>query len=191
MYVVLTPLIAFACFHVRIGRTTWVGVALATLGLGLLAGVHEGQAGGNLLVLGGAAVYSLQIVLMERYAPRYDALGFTLVEMLAAFVVLAVAAVPTFEVPHGWTVWGALIVTGVFASALAFLVQTWAQRVTTATQTALVFTLEPVFAAIFGYCARRRPARRGRLGRVASRSWPGSCSRGVTRLRSRRSAETR
>ena len=53
--------------------------------------------------------------------------------------------------PHGWTVWSALLVTGVFASALAFLVQTWAQRITTATQTALVFTLEPVFAAIFGY----------------------------------------
>jgi drug/metabolite transporter (DMT)-like permease len=151
MYVVLTPLIAFACFHARIGRLTWAGVALATLGLGLLAGVHEGQLAGNLLVLGGAAVYSLQIVLMERYAPRYDALGFTLVMMIAAFGVLAIAAVPTFAVPHGWTVWGALIVTGVFASALAFLIQTWAQRVTTATQTALVFTLEPVFAAIFGY----------------------------------------
>ena len=151
MYVVLTPLIAFACFHARIGRVTWAGVALATLGLALLAGVHEGQSAGNLLVLGGAAVYSLQIVLMERYAPRYDVLGFTLVMMIAAFAVLAVAAAPTFEVPHGWTVWGALIVTGVFASALAFLIQTWAQRVTTATQTALVFTLEPVFAAIFGY----------------------------------------
>ena len=151
MYVVLTPLIAFACFHARIGRVTWVGVALATLGLALLAGVHEGQLEGNLLVLAGAAVYSLQIVLMERYAPRYDVLGFTLVEMIVAFGVLAVAAVPTFAVPRGWTVWGALIVTGVFASALAFLVQTWAQRVTTATQTALVFTLEPVFAAIFGY----------------------------------------
>jgi len=151
MYVVLTPLIAFACFHARIGRATWAGVALATVGLALLAGVHEGQLAGNLLVLAGAAVYSLQIVLMERYAPRYDALGFTLVEMMVAFGVLAVAAVPTFEVPHGWTVWSALLVTGVFASALAFLIQTWAQRVTTATQTALVFTLEPVFAAIFGY----------------------------------------
>jgi drug/metabolite transporter (DMT)-like permease len=78
-------------------------------------------------------------------------LGFTLFEMVVAFAVLAVAAVPTFEVPHGWTVWGALLVTGVFASALAFLVQTWAQRVTTATQTALAFTMEPVFAALFGY----------------------------------------
>ncbi len=53
MYVVLTPLIAFACFRTRIGRATWIGVVLATLGLALLAGVHEGQLGGNLLVLGG------------------------------------------------------------------------------------------------------------------------------------------
>ena len=60
-------------------------------------------------------------------------------------------AVPTFEAPHGRTVWGALLVTGVFASALAFLVQTWAQRSTSATRTALVFTLEPVWAALFGF----------------------------------------
>ena len=53
--------------------------------------------------------------------------------------------------PHGWTVWGALLVTGVFASALGFLVQTWAQQRTSATRTALVFTLEPVWAALFGF----------------------------------------
>jgi len=151
MYVVLTPLIAFACFRVRIARAVWGGVALATLGLGLLAGVHGGGLGGDALVLAGAAVYSLQIVLMERYAPRYDPLGFTLVEMLAACALLAVLAAPSFSVPHGWTVWGALLVTGIFASALAFLIQSWAQRHTSATQTAVVFTLEPVWAAIFGY----------------------------------------
>jgi drug/metabolite transporter (DMT)-like permease len=78
-------------------------------------------------------------------------IGFTLVEMLAACLLLGVVALPSFEAPHGWTVWGALLVTGIFASALAFLVQTWAQRRTTATQTAAVFTLEPVWAGLFGY----------------------------------------
>ena len=151
MYVVLTPLIAYACFRIRIARVAWGGVALATLGLGLLAGVHGGGSGGDVLVLAGAAVYSLQIVLMERYAPRYDPLGFTLVEMLAAFAVLGVVAIPTMTVPHGWTVWGALLVTGIFASALAFLIQTWAQQRTSATQTAVTFALEPVWAALFGY----------------------------------------
>ncbi|HET8607526.1 MAG TPA: DMT family transporter [Gaiellaceae bacterium] len=153
MYVVLTPVIALAVFRLRIAAAAWGGVALATAGLALLAGVHGGSAGGDLLVLAAAAVYSLQIVLLERYAPRYDPLGFTLVEMAAAFVGLGAVAAGEgrLGVPHGWTVWGALVVTGVFASALAFLAQTWAQRRTSATRTALAFSMEPVFAAIFGY----------------------------------------
>jgi drug/metabolite transporter (DMT)-like permease len=153
MYVVLTPLLALVCFRTRLGATTWCGVLLATVGLALLAGVHGGSPLGDLLVLAGAAVYSLQIVLMERYAPRYDALAFTLVEMLTAFAGLLVVALVAgqLSVPHGWTVWAALLVTGVFASALAFLAQTWAQRRATATQTALAFSLEPVWAAFFGF----------------------------------------
>jgi drug/metabolite transporter (DMT)-like permease len=153
MYVVLTPLLALALFRARVGASAWIGVALATIGLALLAGIHGGSALGDLLVLAGSAVYSLQIVLMERYAPRYDAIAFTLVEMLTSFAgLLAIAlALGQLHVPHGWTVWGALIVTGVFASALAFLAQTWAQQRATATQTALAFSLEPVWAAFFGF----------------------------------------
>jgi drug/metabolite transporter (DMT)-like permease len=152
MYVVLTPLIALALLRSRITAAAWVGVALSTAGLGLLSGIHAGSATGELLVLAGAAVYSLQIVLMERFAPRYDALAFTLVEMAAACAGLGIVAVARGElgVPRGWTVWGALVVTGVFASALAFLIQTWAQRRTSATRTALAFAMEPVFAAVFG-----------------------------------------
>ncbi len=153
MYVVLTPLIALLLFRVSVGLTAWAGVLLATAGLALLSGVHAGSAGGDLLVLAGAAVYSLQIVLMEGYAPRYDAIAFTLVEMTTAFIGLLAIALATgrFPVPHGWTVWGALLVTGVFASALAFLAQTWAQQRASATQTALAFSLEPVWAAFFGF----------------------------------------
>ena len=152
MYVVLTPLIALALFRSHIGAAAWAGVAVSTAGLALLSGVHGGSVAGDLLVLGGAAVYSLQIVLMERFAPRYDAVAFTLVEMAAACAGLLTVALARSElgVPHGWTVWGALLVTGVFASALGFLVQTWAQRTTSATRTALAFTMEPVFTALFG-----------------------------------------
>jgi drug/metabolite transporter (DMT)-like permease len=153
MYVVLTPLLALALFRTRVSRAAWGGVVLATAGLALLAGVHTGAVGGDLFVLAGAAVYSLQIVLMERYAPRYDAIAFTLVEMATAFAGLLVVALARgdLSVPHGWTVWGALLVTGVFASALAFLAQVWAQRRASATQTALAFSLEPVWTAFFGF----------------------------------------
>jgi drug/metabolite transporter (DMT)-like permease len=153
LYVVFTPLLAFALFGTRIGAATMAGVALSTFGLALLSGVEAGSWTGDALVLAGSAAYSLQIVLMERHAPRHDPLGFTLVEMLAAFAGFSVVAVAAgqVEVPHGWTVWGALLVTGVFASALAFLVQTWAQQRTSATRTALAFAMEPVFAAAFGF----------------------------------------
>jgi drug/metabolite transporter (DMT)-like permease len=153
MYVVLTPLIALVLYRTRSGLAAWAGVLLATAGLAMLSGIHAGSVTGDLLVLAGAVVYSLQIVLMERYAPRYDALAFTFVEMAAACLgLLAVAlALGDLRVPHGWTVWGALLVTGVFASALGYLVQTWAQRRTSATRTALAFTMEPVWTAFFGY----------------------------------------
>jgi drug/metabolite transporter (DMT)-like permease len=154
LYVVFTPLLALALFRLRIGATAWVGVAVATGGLALLSGLGEGgTAGGDLLVLAGSAAYSLQIVLLERFAPRYDPIAFTQVEMTAAFAGFAAVALALgqLELPRGWTVWSALLVTGVFASALAFLIQTWAQRRTSATRTALAFALEPVFTAVFGF----------------------------------------
>jgi prepilin-type N-terminal cleavage/methylation domain-containing protein len=153
LYVVLTPLLALTLFRTRIRRLMWVGIALATLGLALLSGVHAGSPAGDLLVLGSAAVFSLQIVLLERFAPEHDALAFTLVEMLAALAILGVvaAAAGDLRVPHGWTVWGALVVTGVFASAFGFLAQTWVQRRASAAQTALAFALEPVWTAFFGF----------------------------------------
>ena len=151
--VVLTPVTALVLFRHRIALSAWVGVVLATVGLAMLSGIEAGSAVGDALVLGGALAYAVQIVLMERYAPDYDAVALTLAEMIAALVgFTAIAlALGDLSVPHGWTVWGALLVTGVFASALAFLIQTWAQRRTSATRTALAFAAEPVFAGLFGY----------------------------------------
>ena len=153
LYVVLTPLIALLLYRARIGLAAWGGVVLAAAGLAMLSGIHAGSVTGDLLVLAAAAVYSLQIVLMERYAPTADPVAFTFVEMAAAFVGLLVVALSLgdLSMPHGWTVWGALVVTGVFASALGYLVQTWAQRRTSATRTALAFTMEPVWTAFFGF----------------------------------------
>jgi drug/metabolite transporter (DMT)-like permease len=168
LYVVFTPLFAYALFRIRAGRAVWGGVALSVAGLALLSGVGVGSITGDALVLAGSAVYSLQIALMERFAPRYDPIAFTFVEMLTAFVAFTAIALALgeLEVPRGWTVWGALLVTGVFASALGYLVQTWAQRRTSATRTALAFTLEPVWTALFGYWLAG-----DRLGAVA---WTGA-----------------
>jgi drug/metabolite transporter (DMT)-like permease len=153
LYVVFTPLFGLALFRTSVPAEVWLGVVFALVGLALLSGVSIGSPGGNLLVLAGAAAQALQIVALERYARRYDAIALTLVEMgvcLVGFLVIALA-LGQLEVPRGWTVWGALIVTGVFASALAYLIQVWAQRRLSAARIAIVFSLETVFAGIFGY----------------------------------------
>jgi len=153
LYVVLTPLFGLLLFRTRVSLEVWAGVVLAVVGLAMLSGVPVGSPGGNLLVLASTAAQALQIVMVERYASRYDAIALVLVEMGACFVgFLAIAlALGQLEVPRGWTVWGALIVTGIFASALGYLIQVWAQRRLSAARIAIVFSLETVFAGIFGY----------------------------------------
>jgi drug/metabolite transporter (DMT)-like permease len=153
LYVVLTAIFALVLFRQRIPRAVWIGVAAAVAGLALLSGVDVGSSTGDLLVLASTAAQALQIVMVERYAVRFDAIALTFVEMLVALAgFLAVAvALGDLSVPRGWTVWGALLVTGVFASAVAYLIQVWAQRRISATRIALIFALETVWAGFFGY----------------------------------------
>jgi drug/metabolite transporter (DMT)-like permease len=152
LYVVFTPLLALALFGTRVPAAAWGGVVLAVAGLLLLNGVPGGSLAGNALVLGNALAQSGQIAAMERFAPRYDARALTFLQMAVSFVGFAViaSAVGQVELPHGRTVWAALVVTGVFAGALGYLVATWVQARTTAARAALVFTLEAPFAALFG-----------------------------------------
>jgi drug/metabolite transporter (DMT)-like permease len=153
LYVLLTPLLAVAIFRSPVGRQLWLAVAVAMVGLVLLGGAPGSSAEGNALVLASTAAMALQIVFLERYADRFDAFALTFVEMLTmcvAFTAIALA-LGDLSLPHGATVWGALLVTGLFASAFAFLVQVWAQREISATRIAIVFSLETVFAGLAGY----------------------------------------
>jgi drug/metabolite transporter (DMT)-like permease len=152
LYVVFTPLIALAAFQTPVPAPVWIGVVLSLAGLLLLSGAPGGSWTGNLLVLGNAVAQSLQIVAMERFAPRYDARALTFLQMSVAFAGFAVIAVAAgqVEAPPDAQTWYALVVTGVFAGALGYLVATWVQSRTTAARAALVFTLEAPFAALFG-----------------------------------------
>jgi drug/metabolite transporter (DMT)-like permease len=153
LYVVLTPLLALLLFRQAIPPLVWGGVALSVVGLGLLSGIRAGSAAGDLLVLASTVTTALQILMVERYATLYDPIALTFVEMATAFAgFLAIAlALGDLGSPHGWTVWAALLVTGVFTTALAYLIQVWAQRRISATRIALVFSLEAVWAGFFGY----------------------------------------
>ena len=152
LYVVFTPLLALVTFRTPVPAPVWVGVVFALAGLLLLSGAPGGSWTGNALVLGNAVAQSLQIVAMERFAPRYDARALTLLQMSVAFAGFSVIALAAgqVELPPDGKTWYALVVTGVFAGALGYLVATWVQSRTTAARAALVFTLEAPFAALFG-----------------------------------------
>jgi drug/metabolite transporter (DMT)-like permease len=152
LYVVFTPILALALFRTPVPAAAWGGVGLALVGLALISGMPGGSVVGNVLVLANAVAQTCQIVAMERFAPRYDARALTFLQMgvsCVVFVVIAIAA-GQVEPPDDAQTWYALVVTGVFAGALGYLVATWVQSRATAARAALVFTLEAPFAALFG-----------------------------------------
>ena len=77
LYVVLTPLFGLVLFRTRVGLQVWLGVVLSVTGLAMLSGVHVGSTAGDLLVLASTSAQALQIVMVERYANRYDAIALT------------------------------------------------------------------------------------------------------------------
>ena len=150
--VVLVPILSLAVSRARPRASSLFAVLLAAAGLYLLT--SPGAMGfnpGDLLTLGCAGAFALHIVTTERAAPRYDPLPLAFWQ-IATTAIACTALMGIFETPRlsltGWTV-AALVITGLLATALAFAVQMWAQRRTGATHVAVIFTGEPVFAALF------------------------------------------
>jgi drug/metabolite transporter (DMT)-like permease len=153
LFVVFAPLADRIFFGARASRQVLLAVGLSLFGMVLLAGGGpEGANWGDLLTLLCATALGLHIALLSQYAAGHDAGGLTLAQILA-MALLFVVVWPFFESvslpPPG--VWVALLVTGLLASAGAFLVQTTVQQRIPAARTAIILTMEPVFAALFGY----------------------------------------
>ncbi|MGB7979504.1 MAG: DMT family transporter [Candidatus Nanopelagicales bacterium] len=152
MFVVITPLIGWAALGQPINPSVWLAVALATLGLGLLSltGVSVGL--GELLTLGCAALFAGHIVGLGQWSTSADAYGLTVLQLgvVALMCLLAAPLQGGMLWPPDTGVWAAIVFLAIAATALAFLAQTWAQTHLSAPRAAIVLTLEPVFAGIFG-----------------------------------------
>lgn len=153
--VVIVPVLAmlFGRTGQGAGRTAWLGVGLAAVGLALLS-LQEGFsiAAGDLLVFCCAISFAVHILLTGRFAPRHDPVLLTFGQVVVVAVCSALAAL-AFETRPALTgpVLFAAAFTGILATSLAFGVQTVAQRFTNATHTALIFAAEPAFAALFSF----------------------------------------
>lgn len=153
--VVLVPVLALFVLNHRPSSWAWVGVVSAGLGLALLTlrfdnGLQANP--GDLLVLGCALAFAVQIVMVARVAQWCDPLRMAAVQVLFAGLLNAVVAALLGEQVAGLSaeVWAGAAFLGVVATGLAIAIQVGVQRSTSAVHTALIFTLEPVFAAIFG-----------------------------------------
>lgn len=152
LFVVLAPVADRMLFRTRLRPVSWLAVAVSLVGMTMLTGrLPTNLALGDLLVLGCAVAFAIHIALLSRHSAAHDALALTTGQMTGVALVFLLAW-PAMERPAlpPREVWLALVITGVVASALAYAVQTAAQRVLSAVRTAVILTLEPVFAAIFG-----------------------------------------
>jgi drug/metabolite transporter (DMT)-like permease len=144
MVVVFTPLLS-RIFGTPVRWWTWVATLLSLIGIGLLTGGLSGLNIGDVLVLVCAVLFALQLVLLGRWSPGLRSGPLALVQMIACVALFSPGG--TWELrPPNAQVWLAIAITGVFASALAFYVQTLAQKHIDANRVALIFTLEPAWA---------------------------------------------
>ena len=169
MYVVLTPLLAAALLRTRITAMTWAAVALATAGLAVLTldGLSIGY--GEAITLVSAVLYALHIVGLGAWARPDQALGMSIVQIWVISVLCLIATIPTGDrfvvLPQTGADWLSVIYMAVFAGGLAMLGQTWAQAHLPPTRTAIIMSMEPVFAAFFAVTfGGEDPTRRMLLG---------------------------
>jgi drug/metabolite transporter (DMT)-like permease len=153
---VLVPLLLVTIWRTRVHPWRAVGIALALAGLFLMT-VPAGSQNladfaninrGDLLSLACALAFAFQIIFLGRATRRFAYEPIAVLQMTVAALLMCLAT-PLLEHPHmrlSGTVVTTILVTGILGTAVAFTIQAWAQQFTPPTHTALIFTLEPVFA---------------------------------------------
>ncbi len=148
--VVLVPLLGAVLYRTLPAATAWAGAGCGALGMYLLTapgGTWRASSGDGLTLLC-AVSFAVHILLLGRFSRQVGVAELSVMQVAVA-AVLSLATFWWAEAPFvRWTgaLIGAVAACGLLATALAFLVQTWAQQFTSPTHTALIFTLEPVFA---------------------------------------------
>jgi len=150
MYVVATPVLAALLLRTRVTRVTWLAVLLAFAGLAVLTldGFSVGY--GEAVTFVAALLYALHIVGLGAWSNAQDALGLSILQVVVVAVICLVASAPHgIVLPSRPADWWSVVYMAVFPAGLALLGQTWAQVHLPATRTAIVMSMEPVFAALF------------------------------------------
>lgn len=149
-YVIITPILMWIVWRRPVARGLWISVVLAFGGLAVLSLSGFSADAGALITLVSAVIYAVHIVLLERPSQRTDPFALATVQMLGIAVTCAVLSLPGgVALPADRSIWMAILYTSVVAGILTLVLQTWAQRHLSPARTAVIMTLEPVFASAF------------------------------------------
>lgn len=149
-YVVFTPLLGALLFRNRLNRITILAVCLTTVGLAVLSLNGFSVGAGEGLTLASALLYAGHILALSRWSTPGAAVGLATIQAGTIAVLCTIAAAPGgIILPQTPGQWTSMIYMALVAGAFALWAQTWAQAHLSATKTALVMALEPVFAAFF------------------------------------------
>ena len=150
LYVVLTPLFAGLIFKERVSKNTWLYVFMATVGLALLSLKGWSIGFGELMVFFSAISFAAHITALSKWSAGRDVYAMTITQLTMCAAMTGVAsAFEGYSAPPDSGVWAVVVFTAVFATAIAFIVQTWSQAHMSATKVAVILTMEVVFAAFF------------------------------------------
>jgi len=151
LYAIFTPLLAAGLFKKQVSRVQWSATALAFAGLAMLSFKGLSLGIGESLVLVSALLFAGHIIALGEWSSGMDTYALTVVQMASVSAISFIASLTTkTEAPHDAGVWKAILFTAVFASAFAFLIQTWTQSFMAPTAIGILLTMEYIFAAIFG-----------------------------------------
>ena len=148
LYVVITPLLTWLLFRHKIGPKVLVGVVLATGALAFISFNGFSVEGGQIWVIVCAALFAAHIVGLSVWSPGRDAYALTVVQLGTMAAMFCVTALfDGYQGPVGVSGWFTVVFTAVVGTAIAFLVQTWAQGIMDASKVAIYLTSEVVWAA--------------------------------------------
>ncbi|MEM2239698.1 MAG: DMT family transporter [Candidatus Bathyarchaeia archaeon] len=151
----LIPLLGLLLFRKKPSLKAIFSIALGMVGLALLTGAYKMTSSsiGDLLTFICAFLWALQILLVGRLSEKSDALGLAYSESISVLILSALFSIFIGEnwiKPENSTVI-AVMYTGVVATAFAFYIQAWSQKVVPPEFTGVILLLEPVFASIFAF----------------------------------------
>ena len=150
LYVVATPVLAALVLKVKINRFTWLCVATATLGLALLSLKGWSIGYGEFLVFLCAISFAAHIIALSKWSNGLDIYALTVIQLTTCALMTGVISFAQgYKAPVNTSGWLVVFYTAVLCTAIAFIVQTWAQAHMSATKVAVILTMEVVFAAIF------------------------------------------